>query len=329
MIERAAQDASMKGFTHFISALAAATFFPEVVQAAARGAIWPALAGIAALLPDALDFRLARWLEQPDLSVDFEADPPDPGVIAEGIVAAVAIAWREGRAVRLMLHTLRLGPDAWRRYRVRFDIGGGAVEVEVGPVVNTGGRPIPGSEGAGGRARRPLPVPVRYDYDPEITVDVFSGPSLAFCPEGEAVRVEFLPWHRAWSHSLVLAAVFGMGVGAIGGGWPGVMVGLGYALHIVEDQLGWMGSNLFWPFTRRRIPGLRWMRSVDPWPNFSAVWLSLILMLWNLDRFAGAPRLPAGFPLVGLLVPLLIWAVRRHPALRLPEAPEEEGEPEP
>jgi len=80
----------MKGFTHFISALAAATFFPEVVQAAARGAIWPALAGIAALLPDALDFRLARWLEQPDLSVDFEADPPDPGLSRRGL-------WRRWR----------------------------------------------------------------------------------------------------------------------------------------------------------------------------------------------------------------------------------------
>jgi hypothetical protein len=318
----------MKGFTHFISALAAATFFPEVVQAAARGAIWPALAGIAALLPDALDFRFTRWLEQPDLSVDFEEDPPDPQVIMERVVAAMMMALREGRTVRLMLHTLRLGPDAWRRYWVRFDIEGGVVEVEVGPVVNTGGRPIARSGGEGRRACRPLPVPVQYDYDPEITVDVFSGPLLAFCPEGEVVRVEFLPWHRAWSHSLVLAAVLGVSVGALWGWWPGVMVGLGYALHIVEDQLGWMGSNLFWPFTRCRTPGLRWMRSVDPWPNFSVVWLSLILMLWNLDRFSGPGRLPAAFPLLGFAVPLLLRGIGRHPALRLPEAPDEEGEPE-
>jgi hypothetical protein len=70
------------------------------------------------------------------------------------------------------------------------------------------------------------------------------------------------------------------------------------------------------------------MRSVDPWPNFSVVWLSLILMLWNLDRFSGPGRLPAAFPLLGFAVPLLLRGIGRHPALRLPEAPDEEGEPE-
>ncbi len=306
----------MKGFAHFLSGVALATFFPDVVQEAARGGIGPALAGIAAMLPDVLDFRFARWLEQPDRAVDPAPDPPDPVAIARAIQQAAAQAWAEGRPIRLWLHTLRLGPDAWRRYTVRFDLEGSAVEVRIGPAVRTGGRPIPGTDPGRPPARLPLNLPIRYDYDPEITVDVFSGPSLAFQPEGGAVRILFLPWHRAWSHSLVLAALFGLAAGLLGGARIGGLVGLGYALHILEDQMGWMGSNLFWPFTRRRIPGLRWMRSVDPWPNFTAVWLSMGLILWNLDRFSPSPHLSPVFLLLALPLPLLLRWAGRHPALR-------------
>ncbi len=306
----------MKGFAHFISGIALATFFPDVVQDAAHGAIGPALGGIAAMLPDALDFRFARWLEQPDCVVDLREDPPDPKDIGQAIKGAVEEAWKQQRPLRLMLHTLRLGPDAWRRYRVRFDPEGPAVEAEIGPVVSTGGRPISWEGASASPIRLPLSVPLRYEYDPEITVDVFSGPSLAFIPEGEGLRILFLPWHRAWSHSLVLAALVGITAGLLGGARLGWIVGLGYALHILEDQLGWMGSNLFWPLTRHRIPGLRWMRSVDPWPNFATVWLSLMLILWNLDRFAGPSMLPAWFPLLALMVPLLLRLAGRHPVLQ-------------
>lgn len=306
----------MKGFAHFISGVALATFFPEIVRDAAHGAIGPALGGIAAMLPDTLDFRFARWLEQPDRAVDPLTDPPDPEEIARAVQEAAEQAWKQRRPVRLMLHTLRLGPDAWRRYWVRLNLHGPAVEAGVGPIVNTGGRPISQAGSLASPVRLPIRVPLRYDYDPEITVDIFSGPSLAFVPEDEAVRVLFLPWHRAWSHSLVLAALLGIVAGLLGGARIGWVVGLGYALHILEDQLGWMGSNLFWPFTRHRIPGLKWMRSVDPWPNFTVVWFSLIFILWNLDRFSESPLLPAWFPLLALPLPLLLWLAGRHPVWR-------------
>lgn len=306
----------MKGFAHFISGVALATFFPEIVRDAAHGAIGPALGGIAAMLPDVLDFRFARWLEQPDRAVDPQEDPPDPEEIAQAVKEAAEQAWEQRRPTRLILHTLRLGPDAWRRYLVRFDPEGPAVEVEIGPVVNTGGRPMPGTDPSCPPLRLPLSIPIHYDYDPTIVVDVFSGPSIAFMPENGAVRILFLPWHRAWSHSLVLAALLGLAAGLLGGARIGWIVGLGYALHVLEDQLGWMGSNLFWPFTRHRIPGLRWMRSVDPWPNFAVAWLSLVLILWNLDRFSASPLLPAWFPLLALSLPLLLRLAGRHPMLR-------------
>jgi membrane-bound metal-dependent hydrolase YbcI (DUF457 family) len=74
---------------------------------------------------------------------------------------------------------------------------------------------------------------------------------------------------------------------------------LGYAVHVLEDQLGAMGSNLLWPLTRGRAPGLNLIRSGDVIPNFLTVWTACALTLFNLDRFAGAPRLPAAPYLLG------------------------------
>ena len=51
------------------------------------------------------------------------------------------------------------------------------------------------------------------------------------------------------------------------------------------------GSNLFWPFSSSRQVGLGWMHSGDAFPNFFFVWLSIILILWNLNRFSAHPVL--------------------------------------
>jgi hypothetical protein len=53
-----------------------------------------------------------------------------------------------------------------------------------------------------------------------------------------------------------------------------------------------MGSNLLFPLTRRRRMGLKLLRSGDAVPNFLAVWLSLAVILLNLDRFSEAPVIP-------------------------------------
>lgn len=54
----------MKGIAHFITGVAIATFFPEVVQQAAGGSLLPMLGGIAGILPDTLDFKFARYLKR-------------------------------------------------------------------------------------------------------------------------------------------------------------------------------------------------------------------------------------------------------------------------
>jgi hypothetical protein len=61
---------------------------------------------------------------------------------------------------------------------------------------------------------------------------------------------------------------------------------MAHASHVVVDQLGYLGSNLFFPFRSKRVGGLKLTHSQDPFWNFAAVWLSWLLVYWNLHRLA-------------------------------------------
>ncbi|HIE37532.1 MAG TPA: hypothetical protein EYP77_00385, partial [Anaerolineae bacterium] len=110
----------MKGIAHFVSGVAIATFFPEVVQQAAEGSLLPVLGGIAGILPDTLDFKFARYFEVYDEEIDPGPDP-DAREIAEKVVGAMRRAYETGRPQNVVLHTIRLGTDLWRQYTIRFD----------------------------------------------------------------------------------------------------------------------------------------------------------------------------------------------------------------
>jgi hypothetical protein len=87
--------------------------------------------------------------------------------------------------------------------------------------------------------------------------------------------------------------------------WAGLVTGLGFAGHVLEDQLGYMGSNLAWPLTKKRSPGLELIHSGDAIPNFLTVWIATALILFNLDRFSAAPRLnPMIFLSAAVALPL-------------------------
>ena len=60
----------MKGIAHFLTGVAIATCFPEVVQQAAGGGLLPVLGGVAGILPDTLDFKFVRYFERYDLEID-------------------------------------------------------------------------------------------------------------------------------------------------------------------------------------------------------------------------------------------------------------------
>ena len=168
-------------------------------------------------------------------------------------------------------------------------------------------------------ARVKLDLPMVHTYDQEIKIDIFSGPSFTFERQGDQLHVHFLDWHRRWSHSLTLAAALGLVGGLLLGKWAGLVIGLGFAGHVLEDQLGFMGSNLFYPFTRRRSPGAQLLRSGDALPNFLTVWTATALILFNLDRFSAQPRLnPWGFLGLAVALPVVLlgsvyqWRRRRQ-----------------
>ena len=281
----------MKGVAHFITGVALATFFPEVVQQAEMGSLLPMLGGIAGILPDTLDFKFVRYFER----FDTEIDPgPEPNArdIAEQVVGAMRKAYETDKPQNIMLHTIRLGADLWRQYAIRFDPEQNKVAVRIGPVVNTGQVPLPSSEPEGANeARVKVGVPMVHTYDAENKVDIFSGPSFRFERREDKLHIHFLDWHRRWSHSLTLAAALGLLGWLVLGKWGGLVIGLGFTGHILEDQLGFMGSNLFYPLTQRRTTGLQLLRSGDAIPNFLTVWTAVALILFNLDRFSGQPLL--------------------------------------
>ncbi len=312
----------MKGIAHFISGIAIATFIPDAVHQAADGSLILALGGVFGILPDTLDFKFARYFEKYDAEIDPDPQDMQPQAIADRVAQAMRDAFETGRPQSIMLHTLRLGADLWREYSLRFSPETNEVIVKVGPVVNTSQAPFPGSEPEGEtEGRATVGVPMVHTYDAESKINIFSGPAFRFQRQGEQVRVTFLPWHRRWTHSLTLSAAIGLGMGLLFGPTVGLVCGLGFATHVVEDQLGFMGSNLFWPLTRERTIGLQWLRSGDGLPNFLTVWTAVALILFNLDRFSAEPRLdPLPYLLAVVLLPLLalgglyVWERRKQAA---------------
>jgi len=185
-------------------------------------------------------------------------------------------------------------------------------------LVNTGQVPYAGSEIAGVQeVRRKVSVPVSNTYSEEYRINIFSGPTFRFAREDDRLVVHFLDWHHRWTHSLILALgvglVMGLLVGLLTGDWTtaawgGIVTWLGFSGHVLEDQLGHMGSNLFWPLTKKRIPGPGMIHASDAIPNFLTVWTSVALILFNLDRFSAQPLLPQGaYLLWSLGIPWLVF----------------------
>jgi hypothetical protein len=335
----------VKGIAHFVTGIAVATCFPEIVHGASQSlSFGPLLGGLAGLLPDTLDFKFVRYFGRLDDEIDparitTAAGHPDAQAMAERIAAAMNRAYETGQQVQVHLHTLKLGTDRWRQYSVAFDLARSQVVVCLGPVVTTAQVPYTGSEIPGlAPGRATVGVPILHTYTAGTTVDCFSGPSLAFdrvaggpaLSPGErgedAVQVTFLPWHRAWTHSLAMA----LSLGAVG--WLlapvyGLAMALAALAHLLEDQMGFLGSNLFWPFSRRRAMGLKLFHSGEALPNLLAVWISLAVILLNLDRFSGAPSIPVLPYLLGavaapclLFLGLGAWEARRAPRDRAPDS---------
>ena len=296
-----------------------ASCFPEAVRAGASGnPLYFVLGGIFGLLADTMDFKFSRFFYRHHKSVTPDPNKPDPQEIADVVAEAVNQAHETGEAFRVRLNSIRLGSDLWQQYEVKFDIPAGKVVVNYGPVVNTGQTPVPGSKPPGkeGRAEAALFCGIKLEYHAATTIDIFDGPIYEMMPTDDGrVMPKFIPWHRKWSHSVVT----GLGLGLVGAVTLGPLAGLivfgAFGAHILLDQLGYMGSSLLFPLSSRRIEGLKIMHSGQALPNFAAVWLSCLVIFWNL-YCSMSWRIP-NFTAVSLLfygvaIPTgLLWAFRR------------------
>ena len=315
----------MKGFSHFMSGVAVASFGPWAIEAALQGnPIYFVLGGACGILPDTVDFKFYRFFYHHDVYATPDPKNLDPQYVADEVARAVNMAVDEKRYVNLKLVSVRLGADFWQQYSVKFDNEKLEVLVRFGPVVNTGQVPVEGTEkGHEKIGRAKLKAKVIQTYDAALKVDIFDGPTVGLkpLPNGD-LDLEFLPWHREWSHSLTVGAMLGVLVGILAyflSGWTAawqcfVTIAACYGVHVVEDQLGHMGSNIFYPLTKLRTPGLHWMHSGDGLPNFLAVWISCLLIFWNLYQGQPAMTYHFGFfhlMMVGLVIPGLAFGALR------------------
>jgi hypothetical protein len=314
----------MKGISHFAAGVAVASCFPEAVrQGAAGNPLYFILGGVFGILPDTLDFKFYRFLRKHDMEVIPDPLRPDPKLIAEAVALAVNRARVDGRPVNLKLDTIRLAADQWQSYEVTLDPAKKEVRVRLGPVVDTGGNPVAGKRGGKDKGvSAPLLCDVKVEYTATTKVDILDGPTFRMTPLADRrVLAEFIPWHREWSHSFVTALAPALLCGFL---FRDLLAGLivfgALAAHILADQLGFLGSNLFFPFTRRRKEGLKLVHSDRSAPNLATVWLSCLVIFWNLYRVA--PLRPhyniLQFAVFGALLPAAAFLLLRRCLNRLP-----------
>lgn len=296
----------MKGISHFFTGVAVGTFFPDAVHAAAAGSFILVLGGIGGILPDTIDFKFARFLEEPDILVDPHPEQFESQKIADEIAAGIDRVGEMHKKLILKCNTIRLGPDWWQQYSIKFDVKNSEVIVKLGPIVNTSQIPLPESLRDWPEGRAKIHAPLLPTYDEFTNVDIFSGPSFALEWRNGRVEIDFIPWHRQYSHSIFMALLFGTLCAllfmlldnrmALTAGLIGFCAVMG---HVLEDQLGYLGSNLLWPLTKVRSTGMKLIHAGDAIPNFFTVGTCVYFIIFNLDRFSAQP----------LLDPLFFWGV--------------------
>ncbi len=227
------------------------------------------------------------------------ADAPHPQLIASKIANAIDRAYEENKLIVTKVYNIRLPGDVYRRFLIHYDTPNRSIKVYMGPIVTTGGIPIRGTDTPEYRkvGEAMTKHPFVKLYPRPTVIDAFNGPEIGYrrtkLPNGrEVVEEVFIPWHRGWSHSFTggaIAALLLAGLLLLVGypHWVELSVAamLGWWMHVIEDQLGFMGSVLFPPFQKRRVPGLMIGPNHYTAMNFATAWLMLSLIVWNINRF--------------------------------------------
>lgn len=310
----------MKGITHFVTGVALASCFPSAVQAGADGnPLYFIIGGVFGLLPDTLDFKGVRFLHKHEMEIIPDPSRPDPALIADAMAGAIRRVHETHRPLSVKVHTSSPGAGLWHRFRITLGVTGNSVTVAYDGVVTTSRQTSTNPPPDPITATITLPCAVTSDYLATSEVDIFEGPSFTFepLPDGRIIA-RFIPWHRQWSHSLTVGAAIGVVIGFIGTPLAGLVAAGAHALHALLDQCGYMGTNLLYPFTRRRSAGLQWLRSGNSLANLGVVWTACLLIFWNLSRLTPAHAVPlVKLLLYAAVLPLALAALLRrrfHPS---------------
>ncbi len=244
------------------------------------------------------------------------------------MAAALDAAWEaDGAPIGLMIHTTRLGADAWRQVIVTFDHENQEIRCKIGSVVNMSGLQIPDTDLGIPVAAAKTKYPFAESYLDTIKVNIFSGPSWELRKEGDKVDLNFIAWHRRGTHSLFFAFCFFLGGWLLFGNWIyGAAAAGGVLMHMAEDQLGFMGCSVLWPLNHYRWSGLGLWHSGDPLANFSSIWISLAIVAWQLNVHHAQPPIPhslPGFALLWVALPIAaLWILRAifYPPIAKPKS---------
>ncbi len=333
----------MKGITHFLTGVATASCFPIGMQSVFMNkSFFLPLGGLFGICCDTLDFRFARYFWKHDHVLRINEDDLDPKVIAEGYAKAIDEAFEQKKTIYLKVDIIRLSGSFYRTINIFLDDKRKEVTVMIGSIKTMShvmerldylpdyetmkksiedvgaaktleklidhlpsvpdSRPV---ENHFYTAKFKADVVNTYYQDTE--VGIFSGPDFAFTFDNDKIRIDFIPWHRQWSHSLTLGLVMGPIGFAIYAGWAELFAGnlagffnplaisaffmaiLAVWSHIFVDQTGHLGSNLFYPITKERSQGLEWTTSASVFPNIFVNYLSIAIIIWNINAFAPTP----------------------------------------
>ena len=317
----------MKGIVHFTAGVAIASFFPQSISAGMTGnPLYFILGGVAGLLPDTLDFKVIRFFWHhdieiiPDPLVSLESSPSEirkqTQSIANGIAEAINIAHFEKRTVSVKLNTIQTGAGKWQAYQVKFDASAKNIVVRYIHDAEHEEEATKNSISSRTEGRAQVACELKVDYKSTITVDFLDGPTLYIAPLTDGrVSVGFIPWHRLYSHNLFSALLFSIPGYILCNFTMACIIFLAFISHIFIDQLGFMGSSVLFPFSRRRIGGIRGIRSESALANFAFFWMLCVIILWNLCRHDASHAIraqPEDLPkwiIFGLLIPFSIMSI--------------------
>ncbi len=317
----------MKGLTHFLTGVTVSSFFGGAIEmAAVHKSLIMLLGGVYGIMADTLDFKFGAFFTHEDYFIDPDQNNPDPKKIATQIGKAIEQAYDENRMVKIRCQTIRLGADHWRQYVIKFDAEKGEVVVIINPIVTMSQIPYMGTEPKTNRVGKyKLRVPLVETHGRPTVVDIMTGPEMGFKPMGDHVLVEFIPFHRTWSHSFFvgfLAAGVAALIASVTVGWGigwyyGLVALVAYYAHLIEDVTGYMGAAFFWPFKKVRSKGLKWFKSQDPTSNFIFNYSCVMITVFNMNRFTyvnGDPALgnyiqasPLKYFLYTIFIPIGIY----------------------